>query len=83
MAAGAITSPLRFATRNSKSVVSPRSSSRYAPWLKIFAIDLRHRQAVAAEMAGELKERDVFFADRVDNADGLGVSSGQPKYGAP
>ena len=37
---------------------------------QILGIDLRHGQAMAAKMAGELEEGDILFAHGIENADG-------------
>ncbi len=38
-----------------------------------FAVNLRDVQAVAAEVAGEFEESEIFFADVVENADCFGA----------
>jgi len=40
-----------------------------------FTINFRDGQAVAAEVAGEFEESEIFFADVVENADGGGARS--------
>src|SRR5215467_12172021 len=45
---------------------------------QVLAINLRHRQTMAAEMPGEFKESSVLFANAVKNADGGGSASDEP-----
>src|ERR1019366_10821503 len=50
---------------------------------QIFAIDFRHRQAVAAKMPGEFQKSRVLFADVVQNSYGAELAAGQPNDLAP
>ncbi len=42
-----------------------------------FTVNFRDGQAVAAEVAGEFEESEIFFADVVENADGPRLGSGE------
>jgi hypothetical protein len=46
--------------------------------LEIFAINLGDRQAMFAEVAGELKEGSVLLADTVENTDCADTLPGEP-----
>ncbi len=41
------------------------------------AVDFRNWQAVAAKVAGEFEEREIFFADVVKDADGGRAGAGE------
>src|ERR1700676_355912 len=50
---------------------------------KVFAVDFRDREAVAAEVAREVEESGVFFAYAVEDADGGGIFIGETDDLAP
>ena len=45
--------------------------------VEIFAVDFGDGKRVAAKVAGEFEEGDVFFADVIEDADGGGVGGGE------
>ncbi len=51
--------------------------------IQILGINLRHRQTVAAKMAGELEKSDILFAHRIENADGVMAASVKTSNDAP
>ena len=48
------------------------------PVVEVFGINFRNGKAVTAKMFGEFEESGVFFADAVENADGVVFFIGQP-----
>jgi hypothetical protein len=42
-----------------------------------FAINFRDGKTVAAEVAGKFEEGEIFFADAVEDADGMRVGAGE------
>src|SRR5258708_28130950 len=46
--------------------------------VEIFGVNFRNRKAVATKMFGKFKEGGVFFADAVENADGMIIFVGEP-----
>jgi hypothetical protein len=47
---------------------------------EIFGVDFGDGEAVAAEMFGKFQEGDIFFADSVENADGMILIVGKADY---
>ncbi len=45
---------------------------------EVFGVNFRHGKAVAAKMFGEFEEGGVFFADAIENADGVIFFVGEP-----
>ncbi len=52
-------------------------------FLQVFRVDLRDRQTVTTKVAGKLEEGDVFFAHRIDDADGPATRARKANDDAP
>ena len=82
MARGEMTSPLRCALRNSKRRDVAEVFFEVGVFLQVFGVDLRDGQAVTTKMARKLEEGDVFFAHRIDDADGPATRARKANDGA-